>query len=148
YRPKDEYVARLQQEYEEQTAAIFETILRKTARRCGIDFASLLGIANIDLMLPSPLELLLQKRRGQQAVHYLAECNPRWTNYTDAIMTVIGANRKEQTINNMRGVIQEGIFTLDKNYLPVNVDKVRLRDLIFKRYVVLKQDETSIILRM
>jgi hypothetical protein len=63
-------------------------------------------------------------------------------------MTVIGANRKEQTINNMRRVIQEGIFTLDKHHLPENVDPVRLRDLIFKRDEVLKQDGTRIICRM
>jgi hypothetical protein len=148
YRPKDAYVARLQQEYEEQTAAIFETILRKTASRCGIDFAALRGIANIDLMLPSPLELLLQKRRGQQAVHYLAECNPRWTNYTDAIMTIIGVQRREQTIQNMRTVIAEGISTIDKYYLPEHVDPRQVRALLLQSDEVLKQDGTRIICRM
>jgi len=123
-------------------------LLRKTAQKCGIDFASIRGVANIDIMIPSRLEERLQQKRGQKAAHYLAECNPRWTNYTDAIMTVIGANRKEQTINNMRRVIQEGIFTLDKHHLPENVDPVRLRDLIFKRDDVLKQDGTRIICRM
>ncbi|MFL5692414.1 MAG: hypothetical protein ACJ795_11470 [Ktedonobacteraceae bacterium] len=148
YRPKDAYVARLQQEYEEQTVAVFETILRKTARRCGIDFASLRGIANIDLMLPSPLELLLQKRRGQQSAHYLAECNPRWTNYTDAIMTIIGVQRREQTIQNMRTVIAEGISTIDKYYLPEHVDPKQVRALLLQSDEALKQDGTRIICRM
>jgi hypothetical protein len=148
YRPKDAYVARLQQEYEEQTVAVFETILRKTARRCGIDFASLRGIANIDLMLPSPLELLLQKRRGQPAAHYLAECNPRWTNYTDAIMTIIGVQRREQTIQNMRTVIAEGISTIDKYYLPEHVDPRQVRALLVQSDEVLQQDGTRIICRM
>ena len=148
YTPKNAYLSRLQQEYEDQTAIFFEALLRKTAQKCGIDFASIRGVANIDIMIPSRLEERLQQKRGQKAAHYLAECNPRWTNYTDAIMTVIGANRKEQTINNMRRVIQEGIFTLDKHHLPENVDPVRLRDLIFKRDDVLKEDGTRIICRM
>ncbi len=148
YRPKNAEVARLQQEYEEQTATIFETILRKTAHRCDIDFASLRGIANIDLMLPSELERRLQKQRGQQAVHYLAECNPRWTNYTDAIMTIIGVKRRKQTIKNMRAVIEEGISTMDKYYLPENVDPRIVRKLLQQRDDELKREGTRIICRM
>ena len=148
YIPKNAYLSRMQREYEDQTAAFFETLLRKTAQKCGIDFASIRGVANIDIMIPGKLEERLQQKRGQQATHYLAECNPRWTNYTDAIMAVIGANRKAQTINNMRTVIQEGIFTIDKLHLPENVDPRRVRDLIFKKDEILKQDGTRIICRM
>src|SRR5205823_13905211 len=95
YRPKNAQLSRLQQEYEDQTAAFFEALLRKTAQKCGIDFASIRGVANIDIMIPGRLEERLQQKRGQKPANYLAECNPRWTNYTDAIMTIIGANRKE-----------------------------------------------------
>jgi hypothetical protein len=148
YRPKNAYLARLQQAYEDQTAAFFETLLRKTAQKCGVDFASLRGVANLDIMIPSKLEAELQQKRGQKPTHYLAECNPRWTNYTDAIMAIIGASRREQTISNMRTVIQEGIFTIDKYQLPENVDPRIVRELIFKRDDVLKQDGTRIICRM
>lgn len=148
YTPKNAYMARMQQEYEDQTAAFFETLLRKTAQKCGVDFASIRGVANIDVIIPGRLEERLQQKRGQKPTHYLAECNPRWTNYTDAIMTVIGANRQAQTINNMKSVIQEGIFTIDKERLPVNVDPRSVRELIFQRDDVLKQDGTRIICRM
>jgi hypothetical protein len=94
------------------------------------------------------LELLLQKRRGQQSAHYLAECNPRWTNYTDAIMTIIGVQRREQTIQNMRTVIAEGISTIDKYYLPEHVDPRQVRALLLQSDEVLKQDGTRIICRM
>ena len=99
-------------------------------------------------MLPSDLEEMLQKRRGYKQSHYVAECNPRWTNYTDAIMTIIGVNRKKQTISNMRAVIQEGIATIDKFYLPENVDAQVVREYIFQRDLVLKQSGTRIICRM
>jgi hypothetical protein len=148
YRPKNAYVARLQQDYEDQTVAFFETLLRKTAQRCGIDFASLRGVANLDLMLAGPLEQRLQKKRGQKPMHYLAECNPRWTNYTDAIMMVIGANRKEQSISNMRTVIQERVVAVDKYNFPVDIDPRVVREYIFQRDDVLKHEGTRVICRM
>ncbi len=148
YKPKNAYMSRMQQEYEHRTAEFLETLLRKTAQRCSVDFASIRGVANIDIMIPGKWEVRLQKRRGQKPVNYLAECNPRWTNYTDAIMTVIGANRQEQTIMNMRKVIQDGISTADKYDLPENVDPGVLRDLIFRKDEVLKQVGARIICRM
>jgi hypothetical protein len=81
-------------------------------------------------------------------MNYLAECNPRWTNYTDAILVVLGANRKEPTIENMRAVIQAGISTIDKYPLPAAVDPHVLRDQIFERDQVLQQVGTRIICRM
>jgi hypothetical protein len=148
YRPKNDELARLQQAYEGRTAEFFEELLRRTARKCGIDFTALRGIANIDLMLPGPLEARLQELRGQGPLHYLAECNPRWTNYTDAIMTIIGVNRREQTIQQMRAVIEEGIFTIDKYHLPANVDPRVVREFLFTQDEVLKQDGSRIICRM
>src|SRR5437764_3111330 len=99
-------------------------------------------------MIPSRLEERLQQKRGQKAAHYLAECNPRWTNYTDAIMVVLGANRKEQTIYNMGEVIQAGICTIDKHPLPQGVDPQSVRACIAERDIVLKQYGTRIICRM
>ena len=148
YRPVNASLARLQHKYEGQTLAYFEAILRRAAQKCDVDFASIRGLANIDIMLPSDLEEMLQHKRGYKQSHYVAECNPRWTNYTDAIMTVIGVNRKQQTISNMKAVIQEGIATIDKYYLPEDIDTQVVRECIFQRDEVLKQSGTRIICRM
>ncbi|HXL38631.1 MAG TPA: hypothetical protein VN954_15680 [Ktedonobacteraceae bacterium] len=148
YKPVNASLAQLQNKYEGQTLAYFETVLRRTAQKFGLDFASIRGVANIDIMLPSDMEEMLQKKRGYNPSHYVAECNPRWTNYTDAIMTVIGVNRKKQTISNMKAVIQEGIVTIDKFYLPEGIDIQEVRECIFLKDEELQQDGTRIICRM
>jgi hypothetical protein len=148
YRAKNASLVRLQQEYEGQTADFFEKLLRKTAQKFGVDFASLRCVTNIDIMLPGKLEEQLQKKRGQKPVRYIAECNPRWTNYTDAIMTIIGVSRKEQTIDTMRAVIREGIATIDKYHLPENADPRIVREYILQRDEVLKREGTRVICRM
>ena len=148
YIPKNAYMQRMQQEYEQQTTAFFETLLRKTAQKCGIDFASIRGVANLDIMIPGELEKTLQQQRKQPQGNYLAECNPRWTNYTDAIMVVLGANRKEQTISNMREVIQTGIWSIDKHLLPQGVDPQTVRARIAERDAILKEHGTRILCRM
>ena len=81
-------------------------------------------------------------------MHYIAECNPRWTNYTDAIMAVMAVNRKEQNISNMRTVIQEGIATVDKYHFPVEIDPREVRNCIFERDELLKHEGTRVICRM
>ncbi len=148
YMAKNAYMQRMQQEYEGQTAVFFEALLRRTAQKCGIDFATIRGVANLDIMIPGELEKRLQRARKQPEGNYLAECNPRWTNYTDAIMTVLGANHKEQTIYNMQEVIQAGIWTIDKHPLPEGIDPQRVRAYIAERDAVLKQEGTRIICRM
>ena len=148
YKPANALLAQLQNEYEGQTPDYFEAVLRRAAQKFGVDFASIRGVANIDIMLPSELEAMLQKKRGYKPSHYVAECNPRWTNYTDAIMTVIGVNRKKQTISNMKAVIQEGIATFDKFYVPEDIDAQVVRECIFEKDEVLKQNGTRIICRM
>jgi hypothetical protein len=148
YRPVNALLAHLQHTYEGQTLAYFEAILKRAARKCGLDFATITGVANIDIMLPSNLEEMLQRKRGKKLTHYVAECNPRWTNYTDAIMTIIGVNRKKQTINNMRSVIQQGIATIDKFYLPDKMDALQVRECIFEKDEELQRSGTRIICRM
>jgi hypothetical protein len=148
YKPANASLAQLQNKYEGQTLAYFEAVLRRAAQKCGVDFASIRGLANIDIMLPSNLEEQLQKKRGYKPSHYVAECNPRWTNYTDAIMTVIGVNRKKQTVSNMKAVIQQGIATIDKFYLPEDIETLEVRECIFQKDEELKQSGTRIICRM
>src|SRR6266566_7610570 len=145
---KNAYMQRMQQEYEEQTAVFFEALLRWTAQQCSVEFASIRGVANLDIMIPGELEKRLRIRRKQPVGNYLAECNPRWTNYTDAIMTILGANRREQTIYNMKAAVSAGICTIDKHPLPANVDPQSVRACITERDDVLKQEGTRIICRM
>ncbi len=151
YIPKNSYLRDLQLRYEDQTTNFFTSLLKQTALKCGSDFSALRGIANIDIILASEMERDLQRRRKQDpsaSSHYLAECNPRWTNYTDAIMAIIGVNRKEPTVNTMRTVIREGIFTIDKSFLPAHVDPAQVREYVWKIDDILKQDGTRIICRM
>jgi hypothetical protein len=148
YIAKNSYLRNLQLRYEDQTTDFFTTLLKQTALKCNVDFATVRGIANIDIILASEMELDLQRRRKQVPSHYLAECNPRWTNYTDAIMAIIGVNRKEPTVSNMRAVIREGIFTIDKAFLPPHVDPAQVREYVLQIDDVLKQDGTRIICRM
>ncbi len=148
YHPKDAHLARLQQIYEAPMAARFEELLRKTAARCGVDFATLRGVANLDIMLPGPLEVRLQQQRGQAPTLFIAECNPRWTNYTDAIMTIIGVQRQAGTIRNMQAVIQRGIQTVDKYALPQYCDPEVVRACIAQRDAMLQRDGVRIICRM
>lgn len=148
YVPRTAYLKRMQQTYEEETAAFFEGFLRRTAQRCGIEFASIRGVANLDIMIPGELEKELQRQRKLPESNYLAECNPRWTNYTDAIMTILGANRRDQTISHMRNAIAEGIATFDKYPLPGNVNPLDVRACIAERDEALKREGTRIICRM
>jgi hypothetical protein len=148
YMPRSAYLRAWQQRYEEQSASIFVSLLKQTAAKCHIDFATIRGLANIDMMLPGAAEIALQQKRKQPFVHYLAECNPRWTNYTDAIMVMIGANRKAPTINNMQAVIRDGISTIDKLPLPAHVNPALVREQIWSVDEKLKQDGTRIVCRM
>ncbi len=148
YVPKTAHLRDLQRCYEEQTAHFFVTMLKQTALKCGIDFSTIRGLANIDIMLPGAAEVALQQKRGQPLTNYLAECNPRWTNYTDAIMTIIGASQREPTISNMQSVIQQGISTIDKSPLPSQLDPAIVREHVYKLDDTLKQQGTRIICRM
>jgi hypothetical protein len=148
YWPPSSSLSYMRALYEEQTVTFFETLLRKTARRCGVDFATLRGLANIDIMLPSPMEAQLQRQRGWRNRGYLAECNPRWTNYTDAIMTVINANRQIPTVQQMRTTIERGILAVDCYEIPVDVDPQELRARIADVDEELKREGTRIICRM
>lgn len=148
YNPSSPALQHLQHLYEEPTVEFFEALLRQTAERCRIDFASIRAVANLDIMLPGPLETRLQQRRKTPRVNYLAECNPRWTNYTDAILAVAGITGREPTIANMRAVIREGISTVDKYPLPEHLDPAVVREWIFERDALLQRDGTRIICRM
>jgi hypothetical protein len=148
YMPRNAHLRDLQLRYEDQTADFFVSLLKQTATKCNIDFAAIRGIANIDIILTGAAETTLQQKRKQPPSHYLAECNPRWTNYTDAIMAIIGVNHKEPTMYNMQTVIREGISTIDKAPLPAHVDPALVREHIWQIDDTLKQEGIRIICRM
>jgi hypothetical protein len=148
YQPKNVTLAHMQQATEAQTAACFETLLRQTAHQCGLDFACLRGVANLDFMLPGPREQQLQHNLGRSPAVYLAECNPRWTNYTDALLTVLAVKRQTATISALRSAIQEGLATIDSYPLPPLVEPERVRDELLRRHESLSQAGISIICRM
>ncbi|TMC15000.1 MAG: hypothetical protein E6J34_23095 [Chloroflexi bacterium] len=148
YRPKNEYMQHVQAQYEEFTANSFEAFLRKVTAYCNLDFNTVRGVANVDMMFPGALERQLQQHRKQPMVPYLAECNPRWTNYTDAIMTLLGANRRTQTIYNMQLTIHEGISTVDKYPFPMHIDPWVVREQILDRDTALQREDARIICRM
>ncbi len=100
--------------YEAQSAEAFATFVTQTARQLGIPPESLTGIANVDVMIYGELEAELRRKTGKKPGFYVAECNPRWTNYTDAVMAGIGATGRKPTVSNMLTVIEEGVYTEDK----------------------------------
>jgi len=148
YIARNAVTQRLQQQHQQETASYFEILLRKTAEKCAISFDAIRGLANLDILIPSEMERELQKRRKQPLENYLAECNPRWTNYTDAIMAVLGVNHREQTVYTMRSTIEQGIATIDKYPLPPGVDPREVRSRISERDALLQHYGTRIICRM
>lgn len=132
YLPKTAEGRRAQEQYEARSTAFFSEVLRKAAATCGIAFNTLHGIANIDLMIPGGCEQRLRQQRKQPPALYLAECNPRWTNYTDAVMTVLGASRRTATIHTMRTVIQEGMMAFAPQPLPAHLDPAILCERIIE----------------
>jgi hypothetical protein len=148
YIPKNDYLNSLQEEGEGETERFFTTFLRQAASKCNIPFNEVRGIANLDIMLPGPLERELQQRLHRPQAPYLAECNPRWTNYTDAILAVLNANRRTPTIAAMRDVIREGIFTIDKHPLPERLDPVLVRAHLLEQDEAMREDGIKIISRM
>ncbi len=128
YTPEDENLKTLQRKYENASGEALTVLLRKTADQLNIPFNSIRGVVNADFMLPSPLEEELRKKRGQQEVTvYIAESNPRFTNYTDAILAALVLMNREPTIENMQKVINEGIATHDK--FPIGTaDPKKVRD--------------------
>lgn len=148
YRPATKELSQLQAKYEAQTAVMFERFLREVASAFETRFDDIRGVANIDIMLPGPVERQFMHYRGIKAPFYIAECNPRFTNYTDAILAILGVNQQVQSIANMKMAIRHGVYTMDKYILPPTVDPKRLRERIYEADKKLAAAGTRIICRM
>lgn len=149
YEPKDDYSRFMRETQEHATAEGFKKLLRHSAAKMNVDFDKISGFANIDLMIPGEKERELQQKRYGEARLYLAESNPRITNWTDAVQTGVAADRLPQTIVSMKRVIANGIKAEDKYEMPESVDPEKLRDEVYRIDAQLKeQSGTRIIVRM
>lgn len=114
YVPKTAFLEAMQNQYEDQSAAAFTTFLKRVAEeKLHIPFDSIRGIANIDVMIYGRLEQELREKMGKKQGYYVAESNPRWTNFTDAIMAAIGATGRVPSVNSMKEIIREEICNVD-----------------------------------
>ncbi len=115
YVPTNEYLRRYQDRHEEESAWAFAQYVYAVSEAQGIDPTSIHGIANVDIMIPGKLEQLFLARSNRNPdVVYVAECNPRWTNYSDAVSLVAWVKGFPLTVEGFKQVIQEGIVAVDK----------------------------------
>lgn len=140
-----------QNEYEHTTAAPFTRFLKYVATHLDIDFPQINGVVNVDWMIPGPLENEFQRRLGRRSQITVAEINPRFTNWTDAVLLAMWVTGKEQTVQNMLTTIAEGILAVDKLPIPLNsqVSMQQVRDGFTQLDERLKNSDGSrVILRM
>ena len=147
--PANEYMKEAQIKYEDQSAEAFGNFIVQTAKSLNMDVAKIRGVANVDVMVPGPLEQELRMRRGQKEGFYIAECNPRWTNFTDAVGAGLAMTGREPTFSNFSDVIKEGIYSIDKYKLHDGVHPALVREEVYEIDQKLKQEgEARILVRM
>lgn len=129
YVPKNDYMRDMQQKYEDLSSELAVRYMQHVAKEKGIPVESLRGFASLDFMVPGKIDTKLRELQGKKVSLYLAESNPRWTNYTDAVMAMIGAAGKEPTIKNMKDIIEQGIYAEDSVDLH-GADYELVRDII------------------
>lgn len=113
YKPAHPYQERLQKQFENQSAEKVVEFTREVARRLNIPFDQITGVLNMDFMLPGPYETALRARRGQEEGFLVAECNARWTNYTDAVLQVVGYKKRIPSIRDIITTVWEDVHTID-----------------------------------
>jgi hypothetical protein len=114
YSTDNPHLKRLQAAYEDKTADDFRLFLEETAKKLNIPFEEISGVINVDIMLPGALEAELRKRRGQPDGYYLAESNARFTNYTDAVMAVVGLTGLTPSPREIQSVVWQGVTSVDR----------------------------------
>lgn len=141
---------RVHQENEDRTAQAFETFITQMCLRHNIDPRTLNCAVNVDWMIPSPAESELQRRLGKTPQITVAEINPRFTNWTDALMLVLWAESLPKTIESLHGVIRQGVLTADKYPVPIppQMSVSQLRDEVYELDRRLSGDGTRVLLRM
>lgn len=134
YVPKDDSCKRIQKEYEEKMVEEYERFLRWFAGEKGVDFSNIRAIINVDLLIPSALEFEQQRRRGQTLHLPIAEFNPRFTEYTDALVGGTLFSNDAQTPQGLLAVRDRGVHTLLRFPLSYGTDPRDVRKELQKRY--------------
>lgn len=148
YKPKSAELRVKKQKIEEETLIAFKKFLIDQSADLGIKFNTINTFINLDLIIPGKLEYELQKKRFGKTYNYISESNPRFTNWTDAVLTGVAAQGDRQTIASMQKIIKHGIEAEDKVKLPEGVDPEAVRDEIYKKDLQLQEYGTRIIARM
>lgn len=148
YKPKSQDLMAKKQIIEDETLISFTKFLQKQSLESDVEFNAINAFINIDLIIPGKIEHELQKKRFGNAFNYISESNPRFTNWTDAVLTGVAAQGEKQTIVSMQKIIKQGIEAEDKVKLPEGVDPEAMRDEIYKKDLQLQQHGTRIIARM
>lgn len=127
----------------------FGKFLRAEAKFLGIDFKTISGgVANIDIMVPGHRERYLQRLLNQHTPFLIAEANPRWTNWTDALSYCLGTKGVVRSVNNFRSAINDGVLTLDAYPFPTDTPLSRIREVIEALDNELEKEGTRILVRM
>jgi len=111
---KDPEIQKQLKEYQQQSGEVLSAFVKEVVRKNGIPYDTMNGILNFDLMVPGRLERELLQAQGKNIQYYIAECNPRWTNWTDALMNAVGINHQKPSIANINNIIEHGIHNIDE----------------------------------
>ncbi len=149
YNPQTEYLRSIHRQNEAATSSAFSQFIDASLQRFNFDRSHVRGVVNVDLMIPGEREIEFQKRLGQKAEITIAEINPRFTNWTDALLFVVGANGQTKSLNSIHQTIDRGVFTQDKFHFRKGADMTVARDQLAALDLKLKNlSGTRILVRM
>lgn len=154
YQSPTENLRRIQEDYEESSALAFANFIRSVIKKYGYNPKDVSGFVNVDLMIPSEMEVKFQRKlQGNPNLSSgdlitVAEINPRFTNYTDALLLVAGISGLEKTPRNILKIIQNGVYTYDKYPIKDGTKVDEVEDKIRKLDSDLQYFGTRIVLRM
>jgi hypothetical protein len=150
YSPNSPELIKIHSQAEAESVEGLYRFLIATSRYLGIPIDQITGMVNFDLMIPGPMEQKYQQRLGNKAQILLAECNPRWTNYSDALALVAHALNFSLTTEGMRQVRDLGVLTQDKfkGNIREGVTVDQIRDTTLKVDRDLSRTGSRVILRM
>ncbi len=124
YIPKNEHCEALYEEFKDSIVEQYGEFLQFVADKQGISFNDIRAITNVDLMMPSPLEVEYQRLSGQKPHPLIAEFNGRLTEYTDAVIGGAHFNEEEHTPQGLINTVDGGVHT----YLRYSTQGADTRD--------------------
>jgi len=148
YAPGTEYLREIHRREEVPTTEAFTKFIDASLQKFGHDKEKVNAVINVDYMIPGPREVEFQRRLKQKAGITIAEINPRFTNWTDALLFVAGANQESKSINTIMRTIDAGVYTQDKFHFPEGTDMSFARTRIAEIDHILKAERTRVLVRM